>query len=1083
MILYMQKTFSPSVNIIRDFGKDLYYLPTKNGERAYRKIASCLDSSIKSFNIIGSYGTGKSAFIVALEKQLSKKAKVFPELNGELKHYKKFEFINVVGEFDSAKNVIRRAFYDKKIIKETGKDFLKQFEVYLDKITKAKEYVIIILDEFGKMLEHAAENQPEEELFFIQQFSELVNDEKRNVLFITTLHQNFDAYTSSLNKNQKEEWEKVKGRFIEIPFNEPVEHLLNIAAEYIPTVRKGKHTLPGSFKKLNEVITKSKAYPLTSAIKNEQAEALYPFDMLSAATLTSALQTYAQNERSLFTFLNSNDHFGILEFVSSNTNQYYNLSNVFDYIYGNFSHFIHSPSNKDLSKWSIILKSIERIESNEDLFPKDSIKVVKSLGLLGIFAPSGALINHKFLEQYGLIALNIDDPKSIIELLERNKIIRFRSFSDSFVLFEGTDLNIDEELRKAKDRIEPIHDLVGKLKEYLDVTYFPAKRIHYESGTPRYFKFEINNDVILNSPEGEIDGIISLVFAEDKAKDLLPVKPVKYPDALLHGFYSDTEGLKQILNKIEQIKYVLKNVADDVVAKSELKSALNYYIDEINKQIGDHIFNEPDKIHWVYNGEKVEIENWRSFNAKLSEICGNAYKHSPKLRNELINRHKLPGAISAARRILFENMISNGHLEDIGFENEKFPPEKTIYLTLLKNTGIHRREEGDFIYGTPTDKSFRKLWETGEKFIENSKGDKRKLSELVEIFKSKPFKLKQGLIEFWLPIFLYVKKDDFALFYGDKFLPNITADSLDLIIRDAHEYSIKTFDVKGVKLELFNKYRSVIQKSEVDKAGNSQFVETLKPFFSFYNGLPNYNKSTSRISASAIKFRDAIRLAKDPEEIFFNDLPRAFEFSINDMILDEEKLVSYIEVLQESITVLRTAHDELIKKFEKHLLGQLGLIGKEFIVYKKEIQLRFKTVKQQFLLPTQTVFFKRIHSALDDRNAWLNSLLQAITGKNVDQMTDSDEDLMYDNLGKMLSELDSFCEFDKLNIDFENEEIFKLEITNKSGEMQADILRYPKNKEKRVDKIIASIKQAIANEKDKKLIAASLVALLKEKLK
>ena len=61
------------------------------------------------------------------------------------------------------------------------------------------EFVFIVIDEFGKLLEYAAKNNPERELYIFQKFTEFVNSEERNVILLTTLHQNFNSYARVLN--------------------------------------------------------------------------------------------------------------------------------------------------------------------------------------------------------------------------------------------------------------------------------------------------------------------------------------------------------------------------------------------------------------------------------------------------------------------------------------------------------------------------------------------------------------------------------------------------------------------------------------------------------------------------------------------------------------------------------------------------------------------------------------------------------------------------------------------------------------------------------------------------------------------
>ena len=61
-----------STNILRDESKDLNYVVTPNAIQIYERIISSTTKSNKSFTLIGNYGTGKSTFLWALEKNLLK---------------------------------------------------------------------------------------------------------------------------------------------------------------------------------------------------------------------------------------------------------------------------------------------------------------------------------------------------------------------------------------------------------------------------------------------------------------------------------------------------------------------------------------------------------------------------------------------------------------------------------------------------------------------------------------------------------------------------------------------------------------------------------------------------------------------------------------------------------------------------------------------------------------------------------------------------------------------------------------------------------------------------------------------------
>ena len=62
--------YTPSVNIAQtQFNEDSYII-TQNARCVLGNIINSFNSGIHSFNIIGSYGTGKSSFILALEHSL-----------------------------------------------------------------------------------------------------------------------------------------------------------------------------------------------------------------------------------------------------------------------------------------------------------------------------------------------------------------------------------------------------------------------------------------------------------------------------------------------------------------------------------------------------------------------------------------------------------------------------------------------------------------------------------------------------------------------------------------------------------------------------------------------------------------------------------------------------------------------------------------------------------------------------------------------------------------------------------------------------------------------------------------------------
>ena len=215
--------YTPSINIeLNSFNKQ-DYIVTPNALGVVGNIVNSFEQGIHSFNIIGSYGTGKSNFILALEDSLVNNSNIIVANKGQFNGAKKFKFYKIVGDYTSLYNLLM----DNLFIKKQNNNLYDNLKTLITDCERNGEFVFIVIDEFGKLLEYASKNNPEKELYIFQKFTEFINDHRRNVILLTTLHQNFNSYAHTLSESQRQEWNKVKGRFKEIVFNEPVEQLLH----------------------------------------------------------------------------------------------------------------------------------------------------------------------------------------------------------------------------------------------------------------------------------------------------------------------------------------------------------------------------------------------------------------------------------------------------------------------------------------------------------------------------------------------------------------------------------------------------------------------------------------------------------------------------------------------------------------------------------------------------------------------------------------------------------------------------------------------------------------------------------------
>lgn len=1071
--------YSPSINIERDNQKSLHYISTPNSEEAFVKIANDYRIGVRSFNIAGAFGTGKSSFLLAFEQTLAGKEKFFKRIRNQFSGIQQFEFIRIIGTHDSIIESFAKKLQVPISKSLTSLQVLNAINNYSKRLKKTGKGLILFIDEFGKFLEFAAKHNPEKELYFIQELAELVNDTSKEVLLLTTLHQDFNGYSRTLTKSQQNEWDKVKGRLKEIPFNEPVEQLLFLGAERISKL--GIQTSSENFAELFASIEKSKLFPLSDYNTKQFARKLLPFDQLAAAVITTALQRYGQNERSLFAFIESSDVLGIKEFNITKA-PYYNLAAVYDYLSFNFYGFLQTNDNTDKSHWYSLRNAIERCEGLLKEKAIDAIKLVKTIGLLNLFGSTSGKLNIQFLEQYGRYSLGIKNTKAVLNSLESNKIIRYAAFNQKYVLFEGTDVDIDLAINEAGNLVERVSNVVTHLTKYFEGGFIPAKAAFYEKGTPRFFQFLLSETPeIKKVPEGEVDGFINLIFSEFVKERDVEQQSAECTEATLFGLFKNTAEISKEIYNIEKINKAIEIHRDDLVAVRVLNEVKQGHLKLLNHYVNGSLYNNTTNIVWYFQGQRIrDIKDRKTFNQRLSLICNQVYDRTPVYKNELVNKTNYSTVVSNARKGLMKKLLEDAYLENIGFLPSEFPPSKSIYLTLLKDTGIHRQEGNIFIIGEPRNESLQNLWNVSIEFLRSTQFGKRSLKDFADMLLAKPYKCKQGLVDFWIPIFLIIKRDDFALFHNGIFVHILSEDTLDLVVRNIEDYEVKAFQVEGIRLDLFNKYRTLINKNESSELKIDSFIDTIKPFIAFYRKLTQYAQGTGTVSDNAKRLRAAILTSQDPEVTFFEKFPEAFGYTLGSLRKNPNDLQSYIAQMQDAIRELRTVYSELSDRFESVI--QKETVGKKapFDEYKNALKERYAGIKEHLLNQTHRKIISQLLSPMDDRDSWLNAVAQACIDKRLETFTDTDEKILYDKFVSYINQLDNLCELSQKNIDFNNEDIIKLEITSFVENMQERIIRMPKSKTVEATKLAESLHRKLSA--DKQLNIVTLIRLLQEQL-
>ena len=1067
----MKRTFSLSANIENGFSEGVQYIVTPNAQKAIHNIVNDFQTGIHSFTIIGSYGTGKSSFLLALESDLrGASKKPFLMDSTVLLNSSNIEIKNIVGDYTELSKLLRRSLNAEG----TTNSVLDELKSYYNICQKKESFLLIVIDEFGKVLEHAAKNNPEKELYFLQKLAEFVNVPSRKILLLTTLHQNFSAYAKGLTESQVNEWKKVKGRFKEITFVEPIEQLLYLAAKQMQGNKSTKVTAHA--KTLYE-LAKSTGY-VSNDFPIDSAMQLYPLDLFSAYAITTAIQRYGQNERSLFTFLASQ------ESVSAEK-QTYNLQKVYDYVYYSFYSYL-KDANADSMSWSSMQVAIERVEgqswdSEEQML--HAINIIKAIGLLNLFGVAGFRLPKKSLAEYSTLAMDIPDAEKIIEKLENKKIIRYAAYKDRVMLFEGTDVDLEAEIREAGLMVSRPVAFVDELTLFFNHRISPVKAHFYQKGTPRFFDYKLFEEPTEVVPKGDTDGYIELIFSTRKdALEEIKRFSSDSEHALIFAYFLNTDNIIDHLYNIKKYNYLTDKVIkkEDLVAVKEIQKLKEYEENLLNKAISDNLFSYKNRVVWIFKGKEQKVESHRDFNKLLSRVCDEIYSETPVMNNELFNKHKLSGTITAARKSYLTYLIEHNAEENLGFPEDKFPPEKTIYFSLLKNTGLH--QDGEFA-DAPTNEGLLSAWTACEDFLKSTESKARKISELIKLLSTQPYKLKQGFLDFWIPTYLYIKRQDFALYDASKgaFMPEVNMEFFDLLQKHPQDFEVKKFAVDGVKLGFFNQYRRFINLGDEFSITKDSFIETIKPFLAFYARLDDYTKYTRKFNhSSTMKFRDVLAKAKDPEKAFFEDLPEALGFN-QEKLRQEEFIREYGNIIQRAIRELRSCYSGLIDRIEERLVDDFGLQSYDYNEYIVEIRERLAHVKTYLLTDKQREFYHHVMTEYDNRTQWYQSICYTILEQRLDSLRDEQEDKLADDLVYLFRECEKYSSISQKLTDSDKSDAYSFDmVTNRGTNVRTQTYILPEKDKQRATELEEQINNLLSG--DNNVNVCTLLAILNKKM-
>jgi len=994
----------------------------------------------------------------AVKTKISQWKNEYPETFKDFKTILKIEkatslddFLNSINEYDKeAYDFFTNVYPDLT----SGGEFdpysnSKLSEVYEEICNEIKKLgyqgIYIIFDEFNKLLENDIEKFDGKVL---QDFAEMASRTEENEIHLLLLsHKDLVQYTTNLTQKQTDEWKKIEKRFkiLEaINYSSKIYDLIGAVicketSDWNNFIEAQKSNIDFYAKKADDL----ELFPSLNAkeIKNKIVKDCYPLHPLVTNLLPKLAQRIGQNERTLFTFLSTQEKNTLGDFVKSKHEQEYPLIDL-EYVYNYFKELMQQELEYSsiYEAWSDVQIALQKVGKND----KDKTKFLKSLAVIHALKNFSEISPSKQILKFALDHV-MDDEKfeEIFAELIESKIIIERKSINQVTFFDGSEVDINELVdSKIRQNINSFNPLYLLNELYSPPPVYP-KKYNDEFKIRRYFASQyiypndLNvvddwEDYLKNyNASGYIDGVINYIIwngKTEKAEIIENVKKVSN-ERIIFVLPDEPVKINDLLRRLDSLLMIKKD--KKLLEKDKLiEKEINAFIKEIKLQIENRLDNKliVNPSRQLFN--KGELISSKINLSKLtSKICSSSFTMTPKINNELLVKNKITSPQKKARKKVVEEILVNGLNERLNISG--YGPDYLIYISFFRSSRLdlvcNKNDDIKFCedlsssnYGE-LDNNYKNII---VKIKENlfNKEKEVNLGELYDELRSPPYGIRLGIIPILIAIAGRIDNDiDHAIIKHNGEERKIEASLFEEINNHPHRFSISRLDWNTHK----EKYISYLEDLffNNDKANRNSINRVERVYSSIENwliNLPNYSKETKEnLSENTILLRRLIMgQRKEAKTLLLQYIPQ--KTITNSEI--EWKEITYKKlkkIFSEFHRELQNAYSDLKRQIFAELTKKIFISRPQQSLFSNEFKnsllnwkenLKEETINHTFDRKTnsflQLIENIKINDLTD--NEILEEMSLIITGFKLEDWNDNIKEEFINQVGKVKSKVDNY---------------------------------------------------------------------------
>lgn len=855
------------------------------------------DSGQTAFTWTGPYGGGKSSAALLVGSLLAGSPKTrafarelvgpelskdfdraFPEENGS------WTVVAVTGRRANLRREIAAAAADvlrwsKAEQAVAAADDVKLVDLLL-RSAQSRGGVLLILDELGKLLEDAAANGGD--IHLLQDLAERGARSGGRLVTIGILHQSFGQYGARLGRDGRDEWEKIQGRYKDIPFLTATDETVNLIGRAIRRADKAPRD-----QALAEAVARavSRRRPADEASLGAALDAVWPLHPITGLLLGPvSRQRFAQNERSVFGFLCSSEPGGFLEHLertpADSEHCLFGPEQLWDYLVTNFG--IALTDGADGRRFSLAFEAVERAAARGDDL---HVRLVKTAALIEFFRNGSGLAVTDDILAFALSDIAREHVRSALaELVEWAVLIRQPRLG-GYALFAGSDFDLEEALARAQMPLD--RATLSALPSRAGFGSVVAKRHYFHTGSLRAFEPRVllvseddvrskkEKDALAGELERTIKGHCLVLLISDgtlkteKVETLAAGLARKLWDdkkVVAIGATAGAISLREAAADLVSLDRVAQDhpqLEGDRIARREIAARRSSLLDDVHRELTAAF----EGARWSFGPPPGKTLSQEPLSKITSAVCDAAYRDAPQLYSELLQRDRPSSSAMAAVRGLGHAMIERGAQAHLGIEG--YPAERGLYMTVLSHFGLHRRDANGWGFAEPdtVTEAGRSLLPVFDILANNQETS---LDVVFDIWAGPPFGLKRGVMPVLAMAYILARRSALAVYADNVFQPNLDTLFFDRLLQEPGAVRLKQVDRTKDDAKMLEALALGLQLP-----GKSSSLEIASALFQRVEALPAYSKQTYRLPEAVRAVRDTLLKASDPESLLFEDLPRA----------------------------------------------------------------------------------------------------------------------------------------------------------------------------------------------------------------